>query len=49
MLIQVERIEGDQRGSGYIHADDVRDWLLTAGFEEAGIANPVTVIARHRL
>lgn len=38
MLIQVERTGSDQRESGYIHAEDVKDWLLTAGFDEAEIA-----------
>ncbi|MEQ8666972.1 MAG: DEAD/DEAH box helicase family protein [Rhodospirillales bacterium] len=38
MLIQVERTGADQRESGHIHAEDVRDWLLTAGFDEAEIA-----------
>lgn len=38
MLIQVERTGADQRESGHIHADDVRDWLLTAGFDKAEIA-----------
>lgn len=38
MLIQVERTGKDQRASGHIHADDVRDWLLTAGFDAAEIA-----------
>ena len=38
MLIQAERTGADQRESGHIHADDVRDWLLTAGFDEAEIA-----------
>ncbi len=38
MLIQVERTGADQRESGRIHADDVRDWLLTAGFDVAEIA-----------
>lgn len=38
MLVQVERTGSDQRGSGLIHADDVKDWLLTAGFDEAEIA-----------
>ncbi|MER8460318.1 DEAD/DEAH box helicase family protein [Mesorhizobium sp. M1300] len=38
MLIQVERTGKDQRASGHIHADDVRVWLLTAGFDEAEIA-----------
>ena len=38
MLIQAERTGADQRESGHIHADDVRDWLLTAGFDEPEIA-----------
>lgn len=38
MLIQVERTGADQRESGHIHAEDVREWLLTAGFDEAEIA-----------
>jgi len=38
MLVQVERTGSDQRDSGHIHAEDVKDWLLTAGFDEAEIA-----------
>ena len=38
MLIQAERTGADQRGGGHIHADDVRDWLLTVGFTAAEIA-----------
>lgn len=38
MLVQVERTGADQRESGHIHAEDVKDWLLTAGFDEAEIA-----------
>ena len=38
MLIQVERTGADQRESGHIHADNVREWLLTAGFDETEIA-----------
>ncbi|MFN3585393.1 DEAD/DEAH box helicase [Phenylobacterium sp.] len=38
MLIQVERTGADQRDSGHIHAEDVKDWLLTAGFDAAEIA-----------
>lgn len=38
MLVQVERTGSDQRESGHIHAEDVKDWLLTAGFDEAEIA-----------
>ena len=38
MLVQVERTGEDQRESGHIHAEDVRDWLLTAGLDEAEIA-----------
>ena len=38
MLVQVERTGADQRDSNYIHAEDVKDWLLTAGFDQAEIA-----------
>ena len=38
MLIQVERTGAEQRESGLIHAEDVKEWLLTAGFDEAEIA-----------
>lgn len=38
MLVQVERTGADQRDSKYVHAEDVKDWLLTAGFDEAEIA-----------
>ena len=38
MVIQVERTGADQRESGRIHAEDVRDMLLTAGFDAAEIA-----------
>ena len=38
MLVQVERTGADQLESGYIHAEDVKEWLLTAGFEESEIA-----------
>ncbi|QPF85507.1 DEAD/DEAH box helicase family protein [Bradyrhizobium genosp. L] len=38
MLIQVERTGTDQRSSKHIHAEDVQDWLLTAGFDAAEIA-----------
>ncbi len=38
MLIQVERTGADQRSSKHIHAEDVKDWLLTAGFDAAEIA-----------
>ena len=38
MLVQVERTGKDQRASNYVHAEDVKDWLLTAGFDEAEIA-----------
>lgn len=38
MLVQVERTGADQRETGHIHAEDVRDWLLTAGFDQAEIA-----------
>lgn len=38
MLVQVERTGEKQRGSGRIHAEDVREWLLTVGFDEAEVA-----------
>lgn len=38
MLVQVERTGKEQIGEGYIHANDVRDWLLNAGLDEAEIA-----------
>ncbi|MFC3629466.1 DEAD/DEAH box helicase [Paracoccus angustae] len=38
MLVQVERTGVDQRESGHIHAEDVNEWLLTAGFDQAEIA-----------
>ncbi|SDO57300.1 DEAD/DEAH box helicase family protein [Phyllobacterium sp. OV277] len=38
MLIQVERTGKDQRSAGFIHSEDVKEWLLTAGFDEAEIA-----------
>lgn len=38
MLIQVERTGADQQKSGHIHSEDVKDWLLTAGFDQAEIA-----------
>ena len=38
MLVQVERTGEDQRESGYIHAQDVKEWFLTVGFDEAEVA-----------
>jgi type III restriction enzyme len=38
MLVQVERTGADQRDGTHIHAEDVKDWLLTAGLDEAEIA-----------
>ena len=38
MLVQVERTGADQRDNDHIHAEDVKEWLLTAGFDEAEIA-----------
>ncbi|MBD0864239.1 MAG: DEAD/DEAH box helicase family protein [Rhodobacteraceae bacterium] len=38
MLVQVERTGADQRESNHIHAEDVKDWLLMAGFDAAEIA-----------
>lgn len=38
MLVQVERTSTDQRESGHIHAEDVKELLLTVGFDEAEVA-----------
>lgn len=38
LLIQVERTGADQRDGHHIHAEDVNEWLLTAGFDEPEIA-----------
>jgi type III restriction enzyme len=38
MLVQVERTGKEQRESGHIHAEDVKEWLLTAGLDAAEIA-----------
>jgi len=38
MLVQVERTGEDQRESGHIHAEDVKEWLLTSGFDQTEIA-----------
>ena len=37
-LVQVERTGKDQRESGHIHAEDVREYLLTLGVSEKAIA-----------
>ena len=38
MLVQVERTGKDQREAGYIHTEDVRNWLIAGGFSEQEIA-----------
>ncbi|WP_295409592.1 DEAD/DEAH box helicase family protein [uncultured Thiocystis sp.] len=38
LLVQVERTGRDQRDGVHIHALDAKDWLLTAGLDEAEIA-----------
>ena len=38
LLVQVERTGRDQRDGGHIHAEDVREYLLQTGFDEAEIA-----------
>ncbi len=38
LLVQVERTGHEQRGGDYIHALDVKEWLATAGLDEAEIA-----------
>lgn len=38
MLVQVERTGADQRDAGFIHSEDAKEFLLTAGLTEAQIA-----------
>ena len=38
LLVQAERTGAEQRDAGFIHADDVKEWLLAAGLDEAEIA-----------
>jgi type III restriction enzyme len=38
LLVQVERTGSEQRDGAHVHALDVKDWLLTAGLDEAEIA-----------
>ena len=38
LLVQVERTGKDQRDSDHIHSEDVKEWLLTSGFDDAEIA-----------
>lgn len=38
LLVQVERTGADTRDAGFIHADDVRAWLLQIGFTAAQVA-----------
>ncbi|MHA1564762.1 MAG: DEAD/DEAH box helicase [Alphaproteobacteria bacterium] len=38
MLVQVERTGKDQRDGAHIHANDVQEWLLQSGFDEAEVA-----------
>src|SRR5688572_21617832 len=38
MLVQVERTGRDQRETGFIHAEDAKEFLLTAGFHEREVA-----------
>jgi len=38
LLVQVERTGKEHRESGFIHADDVKDYLLRIGFREEEIA-----------
>ncbi|MCK0104383.1 DEAD/DEAH box helicase family protein [Pseudohalocynthiibacter sp. F2068] len=38
MLVQVERTGKDQKDAGFIHSEDVKAWLLNAGFNEAEVA-----------
>lgn len=38
MLVQVERTGAEQRDANFIHADDVKAWLLAAGLDQAEVA-----------
>ncbi|MDB5684645.1 MAG: type restriction endonuclease subunit [Sphingomonas bacterium] len=38
LLVQAERVGADQRGAGFIHADEVKAVLLASGLDEAEIA-----------
>ncbi|MGE4430769.1 MAG: DEAD/DEAH box helicase [Sphingobium sp.] len=38
LLVQAERTGAEQRDAGFIHADDVKAWLVAAGLDEAEIA-----------
>lgn len=38
LLVQVERTGAEQREGAFIHALDAKDWLMTAGLDEAEIA-----------
>ncbi len=38
MLVQVERTGKEQRDGQHIHADDVKEWLLQSGLNEAQVA-----------
>lgn len=38
LLVQAERTGAEQRDAGFIHADDVKAWLMGAGLDEAEIA-----------
>ncbi|TPE52579.1 DEAD/DEAH box helicase [Amaricoccus solimangrovi] len=38
MLVQVERTGKEQRDGAHIHAEDVKEWLLRSGLDEAEVA-----------
>ncbi|HYN77084.1 MAG TPA: type III restriction endonuclease subunit R, partial [Lamprocystis sp. (in: g-proteobacteria)] len=38
LLVQAERTGAEQRDGGFIHAVDVKEWLVTAGLDEPEIA-----------
>lgn len=38
LLVQAERTGAEQRDGQFIHADDVKEWLLAAGLDEAEVA-----------
>lgn len=38
LIVQVERTGIDQRDAGFIHSDEVREYLLSIGYEEGSVA-----------
>jgi len=43
-LIQVERIGRDQRGQGFVHSEDVQEWLIKSGVPKYQIALKTSLV-----